>query len=53
MDLDVANYKDFMSVTSVNLHKNIGGEIIRAVISLDAYKMPGTAHTCFPNTQHL
>lgn len=53
MDLDVPNYKDFTSVTSVNLHENIGGEIIKAMIFLDACKMPGSAHTCFPNTQHL
>lgn len=38
-----------MSVTSMDLHNNIGREIIKAMILLDVYKMSGTAHTCFPN----
>lgn len=34
----------------MNLHNNIGRDIRKAVVSLEAYKMPGAAHTCFTNS---
>lgn len=37
------------TVTSTNLHSNNIGEVAKAMVSLDAYKMPGTAHACFPD----
>lgn len=53
VDLGFPSYKVFrVCVTLLNLYNNTGGEIIKPIILLDAYKMckPGPAHTCFINT---